>query len=70
MAKEYRKTSLVLATSDMTKLDETAEKMGISRSDLIRMAIKKELYRLGVLKPEGLEPIDNPTPKVTANGGE
>jgi len=54
----------------MRTLDETAKKMGISRSDLIRMAIKKELYRLGVLNPTGLEPIDNPTPKAAVKGGE
>jgi hypothetical protein len=33
-------------------VDETAQKIGVSRSDLIRMAINEKLYRLGVLQSD------------------
>ncbi len=33
-------------------VDETAEKIGISRSDFFRMAVKEKLFRLGVLQQE------------------
>jgi hypothetical protein len=34
-------------------VDETAKKIGISRSDFLRMAINEKLYRFGVLKLDG-----------------
>ncbi|MGE5533376.1 MAG: ribbon-helix-helix domain-containing protein [Bacillota bacterium] len=30
-------------------VDETAKKIGVSRSDFFRMAVNEKLYRLGVL---------------------
>lgn len=34
-------------------IDETAKRMGISRSDFVRIAINEKLYRLGLLQSDG-----------------
>jgi len=51
-------------------VDETARKIGISRSDFVRMAINEKLYRLGVLQPEGIVSREKSSPPTHMKGGE
>ena len=50
-------------------VDETAKKIGISRSDFVRMAINEKLYRLGVLEPEGIVSREKNSPHTNVRGG-
>ena len=50
-------------------VDETAKKIGISRSDFVRMAINEKLYRLGVLEPEGIVAREKSSPHTSVKGG-
>ena len=47
------KPSFQINAETLKLVDETAKKIGISRSDLLRMAVNEKLYRLGVLKLDG-----------------
>ncbi|MCL5949592.1 MAG: ribbon-helix-helix domain-containing protein [Candidatus Bathyarchaeota archaeon] len=47
------KPSFQINAETLKLVDETAKKIGLSRSDLIRMSINEKLYRLGVLKLDG-----------------
>ena len=51
--KEIAKPSFQINAETLKLVDETAKKIGISRSDLLRMAVNEKLYRLGVLKLDG-----------------
>lgn len=61
------KTTLILADELLEKLDEIAQAYGISRSDVIRFAIKGLLERLGVIKPE-TAPLELRSPKQQKRG--
>jgi len=50
-------------------VDETAKKIGISRSDFVRMAINEKLYRLDVLEPEGIVSHEKNSPHINVRGG-
>jgi metal-responsive CopG/Arc/MetJ family transcriptional regulator len=39
-------------------VDETAKKIGVSRSDFFRMAVNEKLYRLGVLSSNSNSPVN------------
>jgi len=69
MKRAMEKPAFQIDSETLKLLDDTARKIGVSRSDLIRMAIKEKLYRLGVLKPEGLEPPEQSNPKNLGRGG-
>lgn len=45
------KPSFQIDSNTLRSVDETAKKIGVSRSDLIRIALNEKLFRLGVLKP-------------------
>lgn len=47
-----KKPSFQMDAPTLKLVDETAEKIGISRSDFFRMAVKEKLFRLGVLQQE------------------
>ena len=51
-------------------VDETAKKIGISRSDFVRMAINEKLYRLGVLEPAGIAAHEKSSPHTNVKGGD
>ena len=63
------KPAFQIDSETLDLIDNTARKIGVSRSDLIRMAIKEKLYRLGVLKPEELEPPEQSNSKILGKGG-
>jgi hypothetical protein len=42
-------------------VDDTAKKIGVSRSDFIRMAINEKLFRLGVIQSDGVLTHQKPT---------
>lgn len=64
------KPSFQIDDKTLKLVDETAKKIGISRSDFVRMAINEKLYRLGVLEPEGIVPHEKINPQTNVNGGE
>lgn len=69
MKTQMEKPAFQIDSETLSLVDDTARKIGVSRSDLIRMAIKEKLYRLGVLKPEGLEPPEQSNPRILGKGG-
>jgi len=62
------KPSFQIDSKILKLVDETAKKIGISRSDFVRMAINEKLYRLGVLE-EGIVAREKSSPHTNIKGG-
>lgn len=48
------KTTVLLEDEKHRLVGESAKRIGISRSDFVRMAINEKLFRLGVLQSDGV----------------
>jgi len=47
------KATFLMEDEKQKLVGETAKRMGISRSDFVRIAINEKLYRLGLLQSDG-----------------
>ena len=63
------KTSINLSDEVCEKIDEMAQAYGLTRSDVIRWILKKELIRLGYF-PEVASPMIWATSSKTLQGGK
>ena len=63
------KPSFQIDNKALKLVDETAKKIGISRSDFVRMALNEKLYRLGVLEPEEIVSHEKVSSHTNVKGG-